>query len=416
MKLKQFTSTFLASFWIALVSGAQPARAQSITVIAEGLDNARGLAVGPDGNVYVTESGVGGDGVCIASPSVLGQPLCAGNSGAVTKITPDGKQERIITKLPSLALIPSQTEAAGAQDIKFDDAGNAYLLLGFAGNPSTRDEEINAAAGNPNPPDGILNAPGLGKLYQVDLNTGELTEVADFPPYELANNPDGGDVITNPYALTLIGDTAFVADAGANAVIGVNLTDSSNILGIPLPTQLVENPEFPPLQPGQVLPPGAPPGGEAPAQIDLQSVPTGVAIGPDGYLYVSELTGFPYPEGEARIYRIGPDGKVEVFAEGFTQVSDLEFDPQGNLLVLQFADQAQWKGELQELPGSLIKLAPDGTRTTIVEAGEGIVSATALEVGPDGSIYVTNRGASAGNGEVLKIEPNRQPASAYRNP
>ena len=406
MKLKQFTFTFLASFWIALVSGAQPANAQSITVIAEGLDNARGLTVGPDGSIYVTESGVGGDGVCGPSPSVLRQPLCAGKSGAVTIITPKGKQKRIITKLPSLALIPSQTEAAGAQDIKFDHAGNAYLLFGFAGNPTTRDQEINASVGNPNPPDAVLNLPGLAKLYKVDLSTGKLTEIVDFAAYELANNPDGGGVFTNPYALTLFGDTAFVADAGANAIYSVNL-DGSNLQGISIPTQVVQNPEFPPLQPGQVPPPGAPPGGGAPDQINLQSVPTGVAIGPDGYLYVSELTGFPYPEGEARIYRIGPDGKPEVFAEGFTQISDLEFDQQGNLFVLQFADQAQWKGILQELPGSLIRLAPDGTRTTVVEAGEGIVSATALAVGPDGSIYVTNKGAGPDSGEVLKIELNR---------
>ena len=38
----------------------------------------------------------------------------------------------------------------------------------------------------------------------------------------------------------------------------------------------------------------------------VQSVPTCVAVGPDGALYVGELTGWPYQVGKARIWRIAP--------------------------------------------------------------------------------------------------------------
>ena len=38
---------------------------------------------------------------------------------------------------------------------------------------------------------------------------------------------------------------------------------------------------------------GLPPG----TQIPMQAVPTAVAEGPDGALYVSQLTGFPFPVG-----------------------------------------------------------------------------------------------------------------------
>lgn len=399
MKPQRFTAAFLTVCLAIISSSLQPAKAESLKVIAKGLNNARGLTVGYDGSIYVTESGVGGDGKCMPSPSVLGQPLCAGNSGAVTRITPDGKQNQIIIGLPSLALKPERIEAAGPQDIKFDAFGNAYLLVGMAGNPAHRDAQLNAAVGNPIPSSQVVDSPGLGRLYKFDRQAGVWYSIADLPPYELVNNPDKGDVISNPYALTIVGNTAIIIDAGGNTLYKVGL-DGSSLQAIAIPPQILKNPIFPPPQPGEVLPPGAPPPGQEPDEIPLQSVPTGVAVGPDGALYVSELTGFPYPEGKARIFRIDRDGKPEVYAEGFTQIGDLEFDKQGNMYVLQIADQSLWKGKLD---GSLIKVAPDGKRTTVIKAGEGLVEPTALDIGSDGAIYITNKGATPGNGEVIKL-------------
>ena len=51
----------------------------------------------------------------------------------------------------------------------------------------------------------------------------------------------------------------------------------------------------------------------------------------------------------------------------------------------------------------MVQIAPDGTRTTLV-SGNGLEAATALTVGPDGAIYVSNKGASAGVGQFLRIE------------
>ena len=150
--------------------------------------------------------------------------------------------------------------------------------------------------------------------------------------------------------------------------------------------------------------PDAPPPGQQPTEIEIQSVSSGVAIGPDGALYVSEYTGFPFPVGEARIFRVGADGETTVYADGFTQLTDLEFDDQGNLYALQYANQPEWTGNTD---GSVIQIAPDGTRTTLV-SGNGLQSATALTVGPDGAIYVSNRGDRVG-GEVLRIETEAVP-------
>jgi glucose/arabinose dehydrogenase len=53
-------------------------------------------------------------------------------------------------------------------------------------------------------------------------------------------------------------------------------------------------------------------------------------------------------------------------------------------------------------PGSLVRVAPDGSRSTVLP---GLDRPTSVAVGPDGAIYVTNHGVSRGIGEVLRIEP-----------
>ncbi len=377
---------------LAVVPGTKAAENTSVSVIAEGLDNPRGLNFGPDGSLYVTEAGTGGDGRCIPGPSLEGLDSCVGTSGAVTRIK-DGKQERILTGLPSIALRPTGATGAGPQDIQFDAYGNAYLLIGYGGNPETSDFPE--------------NSPSWGQLYQVDFNTGSLKSVADFAKYEFENNADGDDVLdvsgeiaSNPYAFTIKGNTAYAIDAAANDLLSVGLNGGYLQALTVLPTQTIEDPIFPTPGPGQVLPPEAPPPGQTPEEIEVQSVPTGVAVGPDNALYVSEYTGFPFPVGKARIFRVTSDGKVTVYADGFTQIADLEFDKKGNLYVLQYANEPQWKGPSS---GSLIQIAPDGTRTTLVSDNR-LESATAITVGSDGAVYVSNKGDRAGEGQVLRIE------------
>ena len=389
---KSALSFTLLTFCLAVVSGTKAAEAVSLSVVADGLDNPRGLGFDPDGNLYVTETGVGGDGRCVPGPSLEGLSSCLGTSGAVTRIK-DRQQERVLTGLPSIALRPTGNVGAGPQDIQFDSTGNPFLLIGYGGNPAYRDTP--------------LNSPSWGELYSVNFDTGSLTSIANFASYELANNPDGdtaidivGEIASNPYALAISGNTAYVVDAAANDLLSVGL-DGSNLTAVTaLPSQTIKDPIFPTPLPGQESPLGAPLPGQGLQEIEIQSVPTGVAIGPDGAIYVSEYTGLPFPVGEARIFRVEPDGEPTVVADGFTQLSDLEFDAQGNLYALQYANQPEWTGNVD---GSVIQIAPDGTRTTLL-SGNGLESATALTVGPDGAIYVSNKGGSAGVGQILRIE------------
>ena len=384
MKLKPLTITFL-TFCVATFSGMKAASAASFSVIANGLYNAGGLSFGPDGNLYVTEAGIGGSGACVPPPSGQGGSLCYGRSGAVTKIE-NGKTERILTGLPSLAL-PDGSGGAGPRDIKFDATGKPYVLIGYGANPAFRDRNL----GNTD----------LGKIIAPDFNTNSWTTIADLANYELANNPDGGDVDSNPLGLVIDGNKLVAADAGANDLLSVN-TGGGNLQAITtFPQDILSNPVFPPDGTPSNEPAQVPSQGEAVrSQFATQAVPSSVAKGPDGAYYVSQFTGFPFPEGGAKIYRVGADGKPTVFADGFTQLTDLEFDPEGNLYALQYANQSAWKGNFD---GSVIKIATDGTRTTLL-SGNGLESPSALTIGADGAVYVTNRGDRPGLGQVLRIE------------
>ncbi|MEH2414519.1 ScyD/ScyE family protein [Nostoc sp.] len=384
MKLKQLTITFL-TFCVAAFSGMKAASAGSFSVIADGLYNAGGLSFGPDGNLYVTEAGIGGSGACVPPPSGQGDSLCYGTSGAVTKIE-NGKSERILTGLPSLAL-PDGSGGAGPRDIQFDSKGKPYVLIGYGANPAFRDRNL----GNTD----------LGKIIAADFKTNSWTSVADLANYELTNNPDGGDVDSNPLGFVIDGKNFVVSDAGANDLISVN-TGSSKLQAITtFPQDILTNPVFPPSDTPSNEPAQVPSQGEVVrAQFASQPVPSSVAKGPDGAYYVSQFTGFPFSEGGAKIYRVGADGKPSIYADGFTQLTDLQFDTAGNLYALQYANQSAWKGNFD---GSVIKIATDGTRTTLL-SGNGLESPSALTIGSDGAVYVTNQGDRPGVGQVLRVE------------
>ncbi|BDA73218.1 hypothetical protein CAL7716_073840 [Calothrix sp. PCC 7716] len=368
--LKFVTLSFASLTFCFAVVETKSAVAAPFSIVADGLDNVRGLSFSPDGSLYVTEAGVGGSQLCSASFTFPGQQACIGLSGAVTRIK-DGKQKRVITNLPSYALSPTGSQAIGANDIEFDAAGNPYLLIG-----------LSAGVNYDNTP---FNSPNFGELYKVDFNTGAVTSIADISSYEFAKDPTvllpNGAVGSNPYSFTIKGDTAYIANANRNEVLSVKL-DGSNL------KTLVEFPDQTITTPTQ-------------EDITYQAVPTGVAIGPDQALYVSQLTGVPIPQGGANIFRVGSDGKATVYADGFTQLTDLDFDTEGNLYALQFANQAFFQGNFD---GSLIQIAKDGTRKTLL-SGNGLESATALTIGPDGAVYVSSKGDRAGVGKVLRIDP-----------
>ena len=334
-----------------------------LQVIASGLDNPRGLTFGTDGALYVAEAGRGGTSALCAPDPGTGANRCYGPTGAVTRITGIGVQQRVVTGLPSIA--PTGGDfAAGPVDVDFG-LGRLWVLVGFAGNPAVR-APFEAA--------GIR----LGSFVRV-LPTGQWDYVVDVSAYEAMANPDGGAVDSNPYGLAMLTDGAAIADAGANALLNINLNGQISTLAT-----------FP-----------RRPGGTNPA---MESVPTTVAVGADGALYVGELTGAPFPVGAARVYRVPRSGGTPVIvATGFTNIIDIAFGPGGVGYVLEHDADGIIPPIGPGVAGRLIRVNANGTQTVI--STPGLVKPGGIAVGPDGALYATNRGIFAATGEVVRIVP-----------
>lgn len=332
------------------------------TVLATGLNNPRGLSFGPDGGLYIAEAGAPGAG---SGPSTLvrGATQVLGDSGSITRWTPDG-QQRVISGLPTLYNTTTGEVAAGPNDIAFSASGMPVIAIGAGIDPRVRGTDL---------------SPGGSGLAQVST----IGRAWDVGAHEAANNPAGGPFDTNPWRVVpLAGGGALLTDAGANALLRLQGDGSIQTLAT---------------FPSRAL------GGPAPTE----AAPTGLAVGADGHYYVGELTGFPFVPGAAQVWRVNAAGGApQVYATGFTQISDLAFGKDGALYVLEFDSNGL---TTPGSAGALWRVAADGSRSKVF--ADGLVHPTGLEVGADGTFYVSNRGDMAGTGELMRIAPVPEPAT-----
>jgi len=83
-------------------------------------------------------------------------------------------------------------------------------------------------------------------------------------------------------------------------------------------------------------------------------------------------TSFPYPEGGSRVYRIGEDGSQRSSLMAFNLLTWTSIKM---AICWLYSTLMRQRGRVE---GSLIQVAPDGTRTTLISAGEGIKSVLPL--------------------------------------
>lgn len=346
--------------------------------IAGDLQNPRGVAVTPDGAVLVAEAGVGGDGPCFPGPE--GGDVCIGTTGGVTRIDRAG-QRRVLDGLPSFA-DAGGVFAIGAHDVSVLGNGNLYVSTGLGADPADRDAMF---------PDG--SGGGFGFLWRGSQARGTVAAVADLADFERAD-PDGAGPDSNPYGVLALPGAQIVADAGGNSLLRVTQTGAVELLAV-FPETMVLAPPF------LGLPPGA--------EIPMQAVPTSVAQGPDGALYVGTLTGFPFPVGGATVFRVVPGEAPEPFATGFTNIIDVGFDAHGDLYVLELATNGLLSGDLS----GALKRFHEGAIETMLDASDGLVAPGGFAFGTRGELYVSV-GSVFPTGDLLRFDPKPAPSHAGR--
>ncbi|GAB1422633.1 hypothetical protein MASR2M15_28700 [Anaerolineales bacterium] len=130
-------------------------------------------------------------------------------------------------------------------------------------------------------------------------------------------------------------------------------------------------------------------------------VPTGITIDADGTMYVSLLTGFPFVEGSAKVLKVSPDGEVSEFASGLSMLSDITRGPDGYLYATQFAVVNELEKPAYN-SGAIIRIMEDGSWEVMVA---GLPFPTGIAFSADGNAYVTVSAAIlAGNGRLIFYE------------
>jgi hypothetical protein len=173
------SSLLVVALVLAALTGV--ASAQEGTTVASGLNGPQGILVAPDGTLWVSEAGLGGEEELEMSAPLMGEgesaPTTIGETARVVAIAPDGSQTVAVT-LPSIAF---------GQEI----AGVGRLALLDGALYATNGDWIEFA--------GMERRPFMGVVVQVA--DGEATEVADTWAFEVDNNPDPNLIHSHPYDL-----------------------------------------------------------------------------------------------------------------------------------------------------------------------------------------------------------------------
>jgi hypothetical protein len=245
-------------------------------------------------------------------------------------------------------------------------------------------------------------------LYRVSRR-GRVTEIADLLAFEQAVDPAGGEVGSNPFDLARWRGKTLVADAQGNSLLVVNRGGKVDWVAT-LPLQTV------PTQPIKDVfgcPDGPPDICGLPPTFDADPVPTSVAIGPDGYAYVGELTGFPGSPGTSRIWRINPRARhaecgsspaCSIVETGpLTSIIDLNFRRNGTAYVVEL-DEASFVAMENELGigGTVNACVADGAEWGCTEHATELPIPTAVAI-RSGRVFATLFSLVPGQAQVARL-------------
>jgi hypothetical protein len=201
---------------------------------------------------------------------------------------------------------------------------------------------------------------------------GAVEKVVDLHTYDELYNPDGAQPESNPFGLLYdeAVDRFYLSDAAANDLLEIR-----------------------------------PDGVAEPLAVWPNRVPTGLARGPDGALYVALFGPWPHPPGEGAVARVSPGRPAELAAAGLTTPIGVAFDRAGTLHVLEMASGYRPGRGLGFTPdsGRLLRLR-DGAPEVVVDR---LPFPTALLAEPDGSFLIATAGAISPPraGAVVRVRP-----------
>ena len=371
-------------------NGASPEAGGAPEILATGLLDPRFIVIDGD-NVYFTESGNGGDEEIFTvagegTPEAGEMISMSGHTGKLSVLSAtDGSITEIVSDFRSYTF-GDHGEIVGAAGLALDGAGTAYV-----------------AVGAPGPFVGDMNLTGEeGVVYKVDLASGEKEVIADLVTWEIEQNPDPIAIDSNLYGADLLDGMLYVADAGGNTIISVDV-ESGEVTTFAI-TGGLEAPFLPPE--------GNPMRG---GEMAIDSVPSCVVVGPDDRLYVSYVTGGPFPAGFAPVDAFSADGTEERVAEGLTMVGDLAFDSSGRMYASIISTNF-----IEQGPGQVVRIEADGSLTPVLDgipvpggiafdAADNLYVLVFSAVAPDGGQLWRVNGVGAADGATP--EPEATPVS-----
>ena len=336
---------------------AAPTPEAAVTVFARGLINPRGLKFGPDGNLYVAEGGTGGTHTtqCQQVVPPVGPYLGSETGGRISMISPTGVRTTVTNTLPSSQTSPNLGNlVSGVADVEFVGS-TLYAILAGAGcshgvsslpngivkvnSNGTWSLVANLSAwqqahpvAHPEPddfePDGtwysMINV--RGDLYAVEPNHGEMvkvttsgdiTRVIDISASQGHIVPTvvayhGNFYVSNLSTFPLTGGASSIYKITPDGTIKIVATGFNSVLGLVIDEQnrmyVLENtagpsfPTFPTPGFGRVI--RVDPSGARTVIATGLNLPTGMTMGPDGKLYVSNWGFGPPPVGVGEIVQI----------------------------------------------------------------------------------------------------------------
>lgn len=361
--------------------GPRPS-ALRVTVLASKLNGPRHITVAPNMGIFVALAGAGGKD-CVNGPSVSGKgttKYCEGLTGAFDELGPKGLRT-VEAKQPSV-LEQDTGEPAGPAALAFSSDGSSFAYV--------FQDELVTKTGKNTLPGSAHTAFGTMVVYRHGSRV-ETVNLAAFAaahpqnPKTMGGVPGETPFDSDPYDVISYLGGWVVTDAAANSLLYVSRAGKVSLLAR-FPTEK------------ETVPAGV--FGPSPVTIYAQAVPTAVAVGPDGALYVGILRGVPSEPGTSQIYRVVPGEAPTVWARGLTAVTAIAFD--GPRLL---ATELSVGGLLAapKAPGALVEVVGNGAGEKVVTLPvHGLTEPTGLAV-VDGTVYVANSGATVGTGQLLRI-------------